>query len=55
MMRATKPGVTEHQIEAVGEFSMKMQGARGMAYVPVVAGGKNAGVIHYVRNDMQLR
>ncbi|KAJ3028109.1 hypothetical protein HK097_006029, partial [Rhizophlyctis rosea] len=55
MMRATKAGVTEHQIEASGEFSMKMQGARGMAYVPVVAGGKNAGVIHYVRNDMKLR
>ena len=26
-----------------------------MAYVPVVAGGKNALTIHYTRNEMDLR
>ncbi|KAJ3041305.1 hypothetical protein HDV00_009577 [Rhizophlyctis rosea] len=55
MMRHTSPSSSEDKVAAVAEYTMKMNGAKCMAYVPVVAGGKNAGVIHYVRNDMRLR
>ncbi|KAL2919363.1 aminopeptidase [Polyrhizophydium stewartii] len=54
-MRATKPGTTEHQLSAVLEFHLRMQGADGFAYVPVVAGGRNALTLHYVQNKQMLR
>ncbi|ORZ39075.1 peptidase M24, structural domain-containing protein [Catenaria anguillulae PL171] len=45
---------TEHQLEAVLQYNFKMRGATDHAYVPVVAGGSNACILHYVNNDMQL-
>jgi intermediate cleaving peptidase 55 len=33
------------------EFECRIRGASGLAYVPVVAGGDRANIIHYVRND----
>ncbi|KAJ3162434.1 hypothetical protein HDU86_004915 [Geranomyces michiganensis] len=54
MMKATKPGVGEHDLWAVAEHSVKRRGASRLAYVPVVAGGKNALTIHYVLNDQLL-
>lgn len=54
-MKATKPGMTEHQLNAILEFESKMQGATGLSYVPVVAGGKNALVLHYVQNRDVLK
>jgi Xaa-Pro aminopeptidase len=41
-MKLTKPGMRENQIEAIIEYESKMMGASGLAYVPVVASGKNA-------------
>ncbi|RKF58388.1 Intermediate cleaving peptidase 55 [Erysiphe neolycopersici] len=37
------------------DYEFKMNGCDTNAYVPVVAGGKNALCIHYVRNDDLLR
>lgn len=41
----------EAELAAKMEFEAKMRGASGLAYVPVVAGGDRANIIHYVRND----
>ena len=41
----------EAELAAKMEFEVKMRGATGLAYVPVVAGGDRANIIHYVRND----
>ncbi|KAJ1536959.1 hypothetical protein HK096_005631, partial [Nowakowskiella sp. JEL0078] len=46
--------ITEHQIHATIEYSMKMNGANGLAYVPVIAGGENGLIIHYVLNSQVL-
>ena len=46
---------TEHHVAAKLEYEMKMRGSRGFAYVPVVAGGRNGLVLHYVFNDEKLR
>ncbi|KAJ3255933.1 hypothetical protein HK103_005849 [Boothiomyces macroporosus] len=54
-MRATKPGMTEHQIHATLEYEVKMQMGTGLSYVPVVASGKNALILHYVQNLQQLK
>ncbi|KAJ3181574.1 hypothetical protein HDU85_003516 [Gaertneriomyces sp. JEL0708] len=55
MMKETKPGATEHDLCAVMEYHSRRRGATGMGYVPVVAGGENALVIHYVLNTQALR
>ncbi|KAL8864382.1 MAG: hypothetical protein Q9198_009901, partial [Flavoplaca austrocitrina] len=41
----------EKDLTAFLEYKFKRNGCDTSAYVPVVAGGKNASQIHYVRND----
>lgn len=50
-MQHTKPGVSEAMLQAVMEFGVRKRGAAGLAYVPVVASGKRALIIHYVINN----
>ncbi|KAI9806548.1 MAG: hypothetical protein M1833_003735 [Piccolia ochrophora] len=45
----------EKELAAFLEYQFKLNGCDAPAYVPVVAGGKNALSIHYVRNDDVLR
>jgi intermediate cleaving peptidase 55 len=45
---------TESQLWAYLSYGFKSSGLLGEAYVPVVAGGKNALSIHYTRNDALL-
>ncbi len=53
-MRATYPGAFEHEIEAVLQYVFRKHGAES-AYPPIVGGGKNACILHYVNNDAPLR
>jgi Xaa-Pro aminopeptidase len=50
-MRETRPGRGEHEIEAELLHEFRRHGAQAPAYTPIVAGGANACVLHYVRND----
>lgn len=54
-MALTKPGMTEQHIGTIIEYHAKMNGADGLAFCPVVANGRNALVLHYVRNKHLLR
>jgi Xaa-Pro aminopeptidase len=54
-MRATRPGRAEYEIEAELLHEFRSRGAQAPAYTPIVAGGANACVLHYVRNDGVLR
>lgn len=54
-MRNTKPGKYEYQIEAEILHEFMLHGARYPAYNSIVAGGKNACCLHYVRNSDQLQ
>ena len=54
-MRATRPGCFEYEIEAELLYEFRRSGAQFPAYWPIVAGGANACVLHYVFNDAQLR
>ena len=49
-IRCTKPGIFEYQLAAMGEYIYRVSGARGAAYNPIVASGKNIWHPHYWRN-----
>ncbi len=53
-MRATRPGLREYEVEAELLHEFRRQGAQAPAYTPIVAGGANACVLHYVQNDAPL-
>ena len=53
-MRASRPGLAEYELEAELSYEFRRRGADGHAYAPIVAGGNNACVLHYVENDKLL-
>jgi len=53
-MQATQPGRRENEIEAEQLHEFRRNGAQFPAYSPIVAGGPNACVLHYVFNDAPL-
>jgi len=54
-MLATRAGRMEHEVEAELLYEFRRRGAQFPAYWPIVAGGANACVLHYVFNDAELR
>ena len=54
-MQASRPGRTEYEVEAELLYEFRRNGAQFPAYSPIVAGGANACVLHYVANDAPLR
>lgn len=51
----TKPGVWEFEIEAEYLHEFVKNRSKGFAYTPIVAGGGNACVLHYIENKDQLK
>jgi Xaa-Pro aminopeptidase len=45
----------EWEVEAALEHAFRTRGAMGPAFPSIVAGGENATVLHYIRNDAPLR
>jgi Xaa-Pro aminopeptidase len=54
-MQRARPGRNEYEIEAELLYEFRRNGAQTPAYTPIVAGGANACVLHYVFNDAALR
>jgi Xaa-Pro aminopeptidase len=54
-MQRARPGRAEYEIEAELLHEFRRNGAQFPAYSPIVAGGANACVLHYVFNDAPLR
>jgi Xaa-Pro aminopeptidase len=54
-MQFARPGRGEHEVEAELLHEFRRSGAQFPAYTPIVAGGANACVLHYVANDARLR
>jgi Xaa-Pro aminopeptidase len=51
-MLHVRPGMLEHQMQAVVEFVFRFYGAAGPAFGTIVAAGNNAAVdLHYSKND----
>jgi len=53
-MRTTRPGMMEYQVEAELLHEFRRHGAQAPAYTPIVAGGANACVLHYIDNNAVL-
>ena len=53
-MKSVKNGDSEQQIESLYIHEFSKRGARYPAYNPIVAGGENACVLHYVENNQIL-
>jgi len=53
-MLATKPEKYEYEIEAELLYHFKKNGSQFPAYTSIVAGGKNACVLHYIDNNAVL-
>ena len=53
-MRACRPGMAEYELEAELGYEFRKRGADGHAYSPIVAGGRNACVLHYIENNKLL-
>lgn len=53
-IQLSRPGIQEAQLAAVFEYRCKLAGAQRNSFPSVVAGGADACVIHYLRNDKAL-
>ncbi len=53
-MQASRPGMMEYALEAELTHEFRRQGAEAHAYTPIVAGGANACVLHYIENNKPL-
>lgn len=54
-MQQCQPGMYEYQVEAGLVHAFMQEGLRYVAYPSIVAGGKNACVLHYVENKDKLK
>lgn len=54
MMRATKPGMTEYQVQAVGEYFFRKNGCESIGYPSICGGGQNSCILHYQTNRKTL-
>ena len=54
-MRECRPGMKEYELEAAIKHECTFRGAREQAYSPIVGGGANGCVLHYVANQDTLQ
>ncbi len=54
MMRVTKPGLFEYQVEAAIEFVFKQSGSSYTGFPSIVASGPNATTLHYIESTRQI-
>ncbi|MEO8574182.1 MAG: Xaa-Pro peptidase family protein [Pyrinomonadaceae bacterium] len=54
-IKGTRPGMFEYEIEAAARFVYVKRGARGDAFMPIVASGPNTLIFHYSKNNRMMR
>lgn len=54
-MRSTQPGAMEYQLDAAARYIFQINGARREGYSSITAGGTNAWMGHYFRNESELK
>ena len=55
LMRNSKPGMYEYQLEAYYNFTIKTEGVKKTSFHTIAASGANATVLHYDKNDSICR
>jgi Xaa-Pro aminopeptidase len=54
LMRATRPGMFEYELEAILRRAFREHGSERPAYSPIVGSGPNATILHHRRNDRRI-
>jgi Xaa-Pro aminopeptidase len=49
-MRTGRPGVFEHELEALINYTFRRHGGTGPGYTTIVGAGENATILHYIEN-----
>lgn len=55
LMKNSKPGMMEYQLEAYFDFVLKQHGVKDYAFKTIAAAGKNATVLHYSENNSEIK
>ena len=55
ILKFLKPGVWEYELEAEFMHEFLRNRSRGFAYTPIIGGGYNACVLHYIENNDQCQ
>jgi Xaa-Pro aminopeptidase len=55
LLKETKPGMFEYELEAILEREYLSQGAWGGGYGHIVASGHNATILHYTFNNIKIK
>jgi len=55
VMAKSKPGMFEYEAEALLRGAFRQQGSERHAYPPIVGSGPNGTILHYRKNDRQMR
>jgi len=53
VMKAVKPGMYEHEIQAIIEYIFRKNGAQGPGFPSIIGSGPNATILHYEANNRQ--
>jgi len=55
VLKFTKPGVWEYELEAEFIHEFIRNRSKGFAYTPIIASGANACILHYIENNRQCK
>src|SRR5690606_12755741 len=55
ILKFTKPGVWEYEIEAEFAHEFLRNRSRGFAYTPIIGSGYSSNVLHYIQNNQQCK
>ena len=53
-MKLGRPGVNEHELEAIINYTFRRAGGAGPGYSTIVGAGDNATILHYIENSRAL-
>lgn len=53
-MKTGRPGVNEHELEAVINYTFRRAGGAGPGYTTIVGSGDNATILHYIENNRRI-
>ncbi|MDD7795112.1 aminopeptidase P family protein [Clostridium sp. 'White wine YQ'] len=55
LMKNSKPGLKEYELEAYFDFNCKRRGVKDFAFKTIAAAGVNATILHYVDNNSEMK
>lgn len=55
VLRLMQTGKFEYEVEAEINYEFTSSGCSGHAYPPIIAGGNNACILHYIENNQRLK